>query len=52
MADTTFLVESVRKLRRRGATSDLLNMLRRVRAAEPAGLLAIFGLAWSRRVGG
>ncbi|HEX9428594.1 MAG TPA: magnesium transporter [Candidatus Polarisedimenticolia bacterium] len=36
MKDTTFLVESVRKLLRRGATSHLLNMLQKVRAADLA----------------
>jgi len=36
MKDGAFLVESVRKLLRRGATSHLLNVLQRVRAADLA----------------
>jgi magnesium transporter len=36
MKDTTFLVESVKKLLRRGATSHLLNMLQKVRTADLA----------------
>ncbi|HXH28754.1 MAG TPA: magnesium transporter [Candidatus Polarisedimenticolia bacterium] len=36
MKDSTFLVESVKKLLRRGATTHLLNMLQKVRAADLA----------------
>ena len=36
MKDTTILVESVKKLLRRGATAPLLNMLQKVRAADLA----------------
>ncbi len=36
MKDNAFLVESVKKLLRRGATSHLLNILQKVRAADLA----------------
>lgn len=68
MKDNTFLVESVKKLLRRGATSHLHNMLLKVRPADLAeafkslgdeerstdllGLLAFFGLAGRQIVSG
>src|SRR5688572_15010952 len=48
MKDSTILVESVKKLLRRGATAHLLNMLQKVRAADLA--VAILDLDEEERV--